>query len=68
MIIGNRSDPHAACQEVGYARLKLLHTLNMCLYTISVFKMSFDDLAKYGGLYGSEGVLKNIKVSTYACV
>ena len=30
-----------------------------------LFKMSFDDLAKYGGLYGSEGVLNNIKVSTY---
>ena len=25
--------------------------------------MSFDDLAKYGGLYGGEGVLANIEVS-----
>ena len=24
--------------------------------------MSFDDLAKYGGLYGGEGALSNVKV------
>lgn len=40
------------------------------LFTVHYFfylKMSFDDLAKYGGLYGSEGALKSIEVRTYVC-
>ena len=30
--------------------------------------MSFDDLAKYGGLYGGEGALSNVKVCMYVCM
>ena len=30
--------------------------------------MSFDDLAKYGGLYGGEGALSNVKVCMYVCI
>ena len=43
----------------------------VCVFTVHCFfylKMSFDDLAKYGGLYGSEGALKNIEVSMYVCM